>query len=157
MGLKPENQKILKLNIGDEILQLSANATIVKSSDEIITLLSLQDIRNELDEKELESWQKLIRVLTHEISNSITPINTLTTAIKHSLTKNKRIIPIDELDQETVNDTVATTQLTEERSQGLINFVGKYRSLTHLPKPDFTKIKIKQLFSYFKSCLSFCC
>ena len=76
-GFKPGQQQLMKINISGSIIQLSVKASEFKILDSWIKLVSFQDIKGELDQKELESWQKLIRVLAHEIMNSITPINTL--------------------------------------------------------------------------------
>ena len=67
----------MKTTEGNTIRQLSLQATSFESSGKILRVISIQDISNELDTKEIESWMKLIRVLTHEIMNSITPITSL--------------------------------------------------------------------------------
>ena len=69
------------------------------------TLVSLQDIRQELEEQELDSWQKLIRVLTHEIMNSVTPVSSLSAAINEMLTdENGRRRQIEKIDPEDIED-----------------------------------------------------
>lgn len=73
--LNAGEQKLISLYRNGELKQISLKATELKMLDQQLKLVSLQDIRNELDERELDSWQKLIRVLTHEIMNSISPIN----------------------------------------------------------------------------------
>ena len=60
-------------------------ATSFKTNENELVILSIQDIKNELDEKEIESWMKLIRVLMHEIMNSITPITSLSESLSQYL------------------------------------------------------------------------
>ncbi|GAJ05740.1 unnamed protein product, partial [marine sediment metagenome] len=77
-ALKPDEQKLLKISLRGQIYQLSVRASVFKIQEKTIKLVSFQDIKVQLDHTEMESWQKLIRVLTHEIMNSITPLGTLT-------------------------------------------------------------------------------
>jgi two-component system, NtrC family, nitrogen regulation sensor histidine kinase NtrY len=76
---------LLKIFIDDELLQLAVHATQFRMRGQLYTLISFQNIHNELEEKEIESWQKLIRVLTHEIMNSITPISSLAGTVRGML------------------------------------------------------------------------
>ncbi|MCK4464552.1 MAG: PAS domain-containing protein, partial [Bacteroidales bacterium] len=72
--IKPSDQKLFHLTDEKVTMQLSLKATSIKLLDKKMTLVAIQDIKNELDDNELESWIKLIRVLTHEIMNSVAPI-----------------------------------------------------------------------------------
>jgi hypothetical protein len=65
----------------EDLLQLSIYGTEFKIHNRNIMLVSIKNIQHELDDKEMESWQKLIRVLTHEIMNSITPISSLSSTV----------------------------------------------------------------------------
>jgi len=100
-----------------------------------------------LDEKEIESWQKLIRVLTHEITNSITPISSLASTVREMLLDeddgNLLLKALDGSDLEGVQGAIDTIQ---KRSQGLLNFVEIYRNLTRIPKPNFRYYKVKEIF-----------
>ncbi|RPH68382.1 ATP-binding protein, partial [bacterium] len=92
-------------------------------------MVSFQDITNELDKKELESWQKLIRVLTHEIMNSISPITSLTSVIAGYF-KNKtgeNTISPGDIDQPTISKTLSGLNTIEETGKGLLDFVNKNR------------------------------
>src|SRR5674476_240273 len=79
--IKPGQEILHKLKIDNLLQSILVKATELKFESNVIKLVSFQDITNELDKKELESWQRLIRVLTHEIMNSISPITSLTTVI----------------------------------------------------------------------------
>ncbi len=75
--LPPGQRALVKIEDARESLQLAIHATAFRLQEETYTLVSLQNIQHELDDKEAEAWQNLIRVLTHEMMNSITPIASL--------------------------------------------------------------------------------
>ncbi len=99
-----------------------------------------------MEEKEMESWQKLIRVLAHEVSNSVTPITTLGTNIRKRL---KTLIKDPESEVQipspVIEDIYRSTELIEQRGNGLINFIGQYKSFLRLPEPDIKPLTIKTL------------
>jgi signal transduction histidine kinase len=76
-NISPGDKDLIKLQQGDDLLQLSIYATGFILRQRQLILVAMQNIQNELEEKEMISWQNLIRVLTHEIMNSITPIASL--------------------------------------------------------------------------------
>jgi two-component system nitrogen regulation sensor histidine kinase NtrY len=150
--LKPGEQKLIKIRTEDELLQLAVKASIFKMEERKIKLISFQNIKNELEEKELESWQKLIRILTHEIMNSISPISSTIKTIKGFLTDSdyKKTKSVNNIKQELIDDSVKGLSIIEERSDGLVDFVEKFRSLTLLPKPAFKQFSIEELFENIK-------
>ncbi|MFC2097700.1 PAS domain-containing sensor histidine kinase [Bacteroidota bacterium] len=141
--LSPGTQKLLKIRINDEFLQLIIKSSELKLNDEILKLVSLQNVKNELEENELQSWQRLIRVLTHEIMNSITPITTLTLAIKKCLSVENEEIQ-NNVDNYLIKDAIKNTDLIEERSKGLIKFVENYRSITLINKLKTENIRLDE-------------
>jgi nitrogen fixation/metabolism regulation signal transduction histidine kinase len=147
LKLKAGDKSLIKIFTGDEIKQLSAYATEFKMRGEEFTLVAFQDIHAELEEKEIESWQKLIRVLTHEIMNSITPISSLASTVNDMLIEKddeKTVLKTLEGDDvESVEHALATIQ---NRSKGLLNFVDIYRNLTRIPKPNFRYFQIREAF-----------
>lgn len=140
-------QRLLHMTAGDKMSvklnhnQLFISATIVKMKGEAITFLSIQNIQSELEEKEMEAWQNLIRVLTHEIMNSITPISSLASTVNELLETEKEA----PYSGETFDDIKNAVKTIEKRSQGLMHFVNSYHSLTHLPKPKFKTVRVKEL------------
>ena len=148
LRMKAGSKILVKVFIDDELLQLSINATQFRMRGEEFTLISLQNIHNELEEKEIESWQKLIRVLTHEIMNSITPISSLAGTVRGMLLneENEEKVTMNELDAEDVESIQSALNTIEKRSQGLLNFVEIYRNLTRIPKPNFRYFKVRQIF-----------
>jgi len=133
---------MLKVQIGGQLQQLSVLTTTFKLQDQDYKLVSFQDIKNELEEKEVESWQKLIRVLTHEIKNSVIPISTLSDVILQMIKAGDEKPDLSKLDEESVEDLVGGLETIEARSKGLANFVKTYDQLTKLPKPEFEEVKV---------------
>jgi len=144
-GFKPGQQHLMKIKIAGSIIQLSVKASEFKILDSWIKLVSFQDIKGELDQKELESWQKLIRVLAHEIMNSITPINTLSEAMLKQNRQHKELVRQWQGGSEYFDNMTDGLQLIRERGSGLIDFVQKYRDLSRLPTPNLTEIKVSDL------------
>ncbi|OFX86034.1 MAG: hypothetical protein A2W99_16490 [Bacteroidetes bacterium GWF2_33_16] len=137
--MNPADQKVIVFKTNGKIQHLAFRLSFFKIGEKEIKVVSFQDIKNELDEKEMESWQKLIRVLTHEIINSITPVTTLTGTIKGFFKSNNNI------SENTIQQTVTGLELIEERGKALIDFVNKFRSLTKLPTPKFEEVKVAEL------------
>ena len=147
LNMKAGNKMLLKLIIDENILQLSIIATEFRMRGEEFTLISLQNIHAELEEKEIESWQKLIRVLTHEIMNSITPISSLASTIKEIIINNDDEKPkLNILDEEEIESIDIAMNTIQRRSDGLLRFVRTYRDLTRIPKPSFKHFVVKELF-----------
>jgi two-component system nitrogen regulation sensor histidine kinase NtrY len=105
----------------------------------------MQNIQHELEEKEMISWQNLIRVLTHEIMNSITPIASLASTAQGLLKDNKEC-EVPESMNEIIDDVRNAVNTIEKRSNGLLTFIENYRKLTRLSKPAFKVVQIKDLF-----------
>jgi nitrogen fixation/metabolism regulation signal transduction histidine kinase len=147
-AIKPGQEILHKIKIDNLLQSILVKATELKFESNVIKLVSFQDITNELDKKELDSWQRLIRVLTHEIMNSISPITSLTGVISGYFKKKngEAPIPFEEIDHQIVSKTLSGLNTIEETGKGLLDFVDKYRSLTSLPKPNLSKFTIDSLF-----------
>jgi nitrogen fixation/metabolism regulation signal transduction histidine kinase len=132
LGLKPRERALVRIERPDEQLQLALQASEFKLRARTFTLVSIQDIRSELEEKEVDAWQKLIRVLTHEIMNSMTPITSLAETAQGLVARGGA-----GGDEESRADVETALRTIAKRSQGLLHFVDGYRSLTRVPKPNF--------------------
>jgi len=117
----------------------------IKTLTENIKLVAVSDITNELDNREVDAWIKLARTLSHEIMNNIAPITTLSKVISGYFRKNNETINIEEVNSETIANTVKGLRVIEERGLGLVNFVENYRKFTKLPKPHFSEVNIGTL------------
>jgi two-component system, NtrC family, nitrogen regulation sensor histidine kinase NtrY len=148
--IKPSQNRLVSLQTEQGELQLSLKATIFTKGDESLTILSLNDIRNELDEKELDSWIRLIRVLMHEIMNSITPITSLSDSLTAILKKEDRILMPTEVDEKLISTVVQGLSVIKEQGKGLTSFVDSYRKLTRVPEPVKKNFRIADLLTRIK-------
>jgi nitrogen fixation/metabolism regulation signal transduction histidine kinase len=144
-SISPGDKDLVKFKQGDNLLQLSIYATGFILRQQQLNLVAMQNIQSELEEKEMISWQNLIRVLTHEIMNSITPIASLASTAT-GLLKNDKECKVPEDMNEVIIDVRHAVKTIEKRSKGLITFIDNYRKLTRIPKPDFKIVQIKDLF-----------
>ncbi len=141
--ITPGTKSTFKFSDSGEVIQLSIFSTGFRMKNQDLKLISLYNIQPELEEKEIEAWQKLIRVLTHEIMNSITPISSLAATANNILknTDTKR-----EISQDTITDINDALDTIQKRSDGLVNFVNKFRDISKIYKPNFQQVKISELF-----------
>jgi nitrogen fixation/metabolism regulation signal transduction histidine kinase len=146
-NIYPGQEILHKMKIDNLLQSILVKATELKFESNIIKLVSFQDITNELDKKELDSWQRLIRVLTHEIMNSISPITSLTSVISGYFKKKDEENPftLELIDHQIISKTLSGLNTIEETGKGLLDFVDKYRSLTSLPKPNLSKFTVDSL------------
>jgi len=150
LNLNPGENQLVKVQQEDDILQLAVNGTEIKVHNKHIILATIKNIQSVLEEQETEAWQKLIRVLTHEIMNSITPIASLSSTIDmmiKSLNEAQVEDPNATLDEETVDEIQQGLQTIHKRSTGLMHFVDTYRNLTRIPKPNFKIVAVTTLFN----------
>jgi len=147
--LKTGGRDLVRLEIGGEIIQLAVYAIELTLKGEDFKLVSIQNIQNELEEKEMEAWQNLVRVLTHEIMNSITPIQSLAATVETELDSHiSSTGQINSIPQEDIEDIHLAVQTIQKRSKGLIRFVQDFRNLTHTPKPKIKSVKVKALLNH---------
>ncbi len=140
--LQSGEQKLVNFNSKTGTVQLSLKSTLFKTAQEDFQLVAIQDIKNEMETKELESWIKLIRVLTHEIMNSVAPITSLSQTILGYYNASGENLPSEKV----IGNTVKGLEVINERSAGLISFVETYRKLTRIPPPDKKPVSLEQLF-----------
>jgi len=144
LKLKTGGRELIRLKLGDETIQLSVFAIELTLRGEELKLISMSNIQSELEEKEMEAWQNLVRVLTHEIMNSVTPISSLAGIVEEDM-KHKIQQDIREFKKEEMEDIHLSLQTISRRSEGLIRFVKEFRNLTHIPKPRLSEVAVKTL------------
>ena len=147
LNLNPGENTLVKVQDQDDILQLAIYSTEFKVKEKLIILATINNIQSVLEEQETEAWQKLIRVLTHEIMNSITPIASLSSTLDimlKSITDGGNIR--EDMDMDTVTEIQQALQTINKRSTGLLHFVNTYRNLTRIPKPNFKIFPVTDLY-----------
>lgn len=140
--LKPGEKRTVKTLVARELIILSIQSSELRFGEKTFQLISLQDIGHELEENEIDSWQKLIRVMTHEIMNSIAPITSLTHTLLHFFHQEgqpKKPLALTDAD---ISNTIEGLNIIEERGKGLIHFVDNYRRMAKVPKPTFAPLDI---------------
>ena len=159
-------RRLISINIDDMEHRLSVSATQIITADQHEVLLSLQDIQSELALAQIQAWQDLVSVLTHEIMNSITPVASLASTtvdlvedlkikvvedIQAELAKEKPSTElISELTQE-LDDVLSAVQTVARRSDGLMHFVTSYRRLTRLPVPNKKLVSVSDIFKHVQT------
>jgi len=143
-SLRTGGSELIKIAHPDGIMQLSVYVIELVLRDVKFKLVSLQNIQSELEEKEMEAWQNLVKVLTHEIMNSIAPISSLAATMREDI--QSHVDKRSDIPAEDMEDYLMGINTIEKRSEGLITFVSDFRSLAHIPIPKFTAIRIRELF-----------
>lgn len=145
---EPSKPTDLKINIENEILHLLFKASIIKIDGKMLKLISFENIKDELERNELSSWQKLIKIFTHEVMNAITPIVSLSASLqkqlKNEISEHKMS---EKMHKNTAEKTLGVLKTVEDTSKGLLNFVGKYRDLTTLPQAQIENVRILTFFN----------
>ncbi len=141
-SIEPGGSELIKITVGGDLLQIFVYATELRLRRTILKLVSFQNISPELEAKEMEAWQNLIRVLTHEIKNSLTPIASLTSSMEDMLAARERAEGIDD---ETLQDIHEALRTIKKRSEGLLRFTDAYRSLTKIKEPELQSFPVAEL------------
>jgi two-component system nitrogen regulation sensor histidine kinase NtrY len=157
--IKTGQNCLVKIPAEREDMNLAILAREFKLGNDLMTLVSIQNIQHELEEQEMDSWQKLIRVLTHEIMNSMTPIVSLTSSSAELISDIRQESGnCSEIMSEILDDLDTSIRVINRRSTGLMHFVELYRNLTRIPRPNFKIFYvsdfIENIFKLFENQLS---
>jgi len=177
--IKAGDKVLIKITTDNELSQLSIYATEFKLKETHYTLVSLTNIQSELEEREMEAWQNLIRVLTHEIMDSVTPLVSLSSTASslldattgehgdNDITPDTETVdneshskqpvtnlPSVKINKESLQDIKDALDTISKRSEGLLHFVDNYRNLTRIPVPNFQIVKIAELFGRIEKLFS---
>ncbi|GHT11577.1 sensor histidine kinase [Bacteroidia bacterium] len=129
--LLPKETKIIRLEQEKTVHQLAVTAIYLISEGRELKLISLKNIQSVLEESESDAWKKLIRVLTHEIMNSLTPIISLSETFSEPNDENRKWLN-------------RAMQTIHRRSKGLVDFVNNYKKLTHIPQPVMSRFPARE-------------
>lgn len=137
-------KRFLELKIQDKLIQLSTEVIPLNLYGNNYTIISFQNIKDEIEQKETEAWNRLIGVISHEILNSITPISSLSDTI-NKMVSDKKMLTEDEMD-----DLKTALQTIQRRSSGLLDFVKDYRLIAELPTPNLESHTIGEILKHIK-------
>ena len=142
----PGHRELVTFNVEGIEYHLTLATTEVIVAGESERLISLQDIQSELDATQYQAWEELVRVLTHEIMNSITPVTSLaktaSDVVDDAIAKKQRGEEFDE-ELEDLRDAVHTVA---RRSDSLTQFVDSYRQISRLAPPEKKRLRIADVF-----------
>lgn len=148
--LKPFENKIYQLGNERGKRDLSIKCTPLTIEEQELLLVVVHDIHRELDEKETDSWVKLIRVLTHEIMNTITPITSISESILKYFKKGGSLTAPNEFSREQVKNTAKGLEVIKDQGTDLMSFVQSYRTFLSVPEPDKELISANKLMERVK-------
>lgn len=144
LSLQPGEIKTVRIYKGDNIQELAVTVTEYSTRQGAeLRLVNLKNIHAVLEENEMEAWQKLIRVLTHEIMNSIAPIISLSETLSERAVQNG-------MNEKDYSIMLQGMQTIHRRSKGLLGFVENYRKLSRLSAPVLAPVNIDELLSDMK-------
>jgi two-component system nitrogen regulation sensor histidine kinase NtrY len=146
-NIKPSERKLVSFHVDRDEIQLSLKATSFRLKDKDMVILSVQDIKSELDEKELESWMKLIRVLMHEIMNSIAPITSLSESLSRIYSADGKPLLPEQVTSRIISTTLQGLNVIKDQGRGLMSFVESFRKLTRVPEPVKNNFRVADLVS----------
>lgn len=146
--LGDNGRKLIEIKSNQETRMVAVDVKTLQILEKSIRLITLQDINSEIEQKEIEAWHKLIRILTHEIMNSVTPITSLTETMQSMLEdKSGKQKELHDLKEETISDIRFSLKTIQKRSEGILNFVDSYRKFTRVPKPVPERVNLSDLFA----------
>lgn len=149
IDLKTGGRDLIKITKNDDEVQLAVYAIELSLREKPFKLISIQNIQSELEEKEMEAWQNLIRVLTHEIMNSVTPISSLAAMMETDLSEFvERGSEIEKIKSDTIEDFYLSVKTIHNRSESLIKFVSDFRNMTRIKLPSLENHQVQELISH---------
>jgi two-component system, NtrC family, nitrogen regulation sensor histidine kinase NtrY len=134
LQLAPGQRRVLRLDNGQRVL---ASAARFSAAGQQLRVFSLQNIESELDAVELQAWQDLLRVLAHEMMNSLTPISPLAESVRPLLRAAILAEPNGGL-----RDVADAVDVIARRSSGLMSFVERYRKMAEQPPPSLEPLSV---------------
>jgi nitrogen fixation/metabolism regulation signal transduction histidine kinase len=133
-AIEPGQQQMLQTRIREVPVELRISAAEIRLASGLERLYSIENLSGELTARESAAWRNLIRVMTHEIMNTLTPVSSLAQTTSSLLD--------DPRATEDVRDAVETIA---RRSEGLMDFVSRYRELLNVPQPDCVILKVEHV------------
>jgi len=138
--LTSTNETVIELNVGESQARWLLRRSSFRQDGVPHTLIVLSDVSRALREEERKAWQRLIRVLGHELSNSLAPIKSIAGSL------NSRVQMTD-IDPEVRSDLQRGLEIIETRSASLQRFLEAYRKLAQMPQPHLKDVPLAPLVS----------
>ncbi|GAA3555437.1 sensor histidine kinase [Snuella lapsa] len=149
-NLKPFESKLFQFTNEREVIKLSVKATSLVLNQKELLLVIIQNINSEIEQNEIDSWNKLFSVLTHEIMNTIAPITSLSETLVEQIKKHSNSDEDQLKDARTMKNISKGLDVIKQNSHNLVDFVNSYRTLTKIPSPDKHILSVATLFDKIK-------
>ena len=137
----PGQPVVVKLTVGGQAVQLLLSTTQFKLRGEAFTLLAFKNVSQALADTETAAWQQLLRVMTHEIMNSVAPIASLADSLGRHVQHARQQENLTEL----LDDVETGIRIIQQRSEGLLRFTQVYRDFSTLAVPQRTTLYVREL------------
>ncbi len=144
LTLKPGESRVAAAHLERETFKVLLSVTAFQTDGRKYRLIAFQNVHEALDETESKAWQKLLRVMTHEIMNSVAPISSLAATMKNRLQAAAGGTP----DSTTLEDLDLGIETIKRRSDGLLQFAETYRSLNQINTLHLQRVKVSELLAY---------
>jgi signal transduction histidine kinase len=143
-SLRPGQTVIYRHLVSNDLQILAFRAARITRNEQDLKLVSVQDIRSELENRELESYRKLMSVMTHEIMNLLSPITSVSKELYSKLTLNPDNTMTGANWESDKLNALTGLQMINEQSNSLINFVNNYRKISRIPQPEFASFDAEE-------------
>jgi two-component system nitrogen regulation sensor histidine kinase NtrY len=153
-SLKPGDAMIVRMERGGGALQLKAAATGLVLGGVRQRLISLQNIETELTAQELAAWQTVIRVMAHEVMNSLTPISSLAGTAGEIVTDAISQLPQENPERAKLLDAEEALETIARRSEGLLHFVQNHRRITKRMVAQLDVVPVRRVFARLQRLLA---
>ncbi len=138
-------REMIRLSHSPSVKQMLLILNTVKIGDAPVKILTFQDIEPEIEQKEMESWQTISRIMAHEIMNSLTPLSSLTETGIMLIGHKGKAREVGELSQKTIDNLYTALRTISDRNRALTEFIGSYRQLSRLPQPEKEELSVADL------------
>jgi len=137
---------LLDLKNGDTVIQVSVKTSLLNVLGKQQKLISIHNISGDIIKTETEAWNRLLKILNHEIFNSVTPLSSLSSTMSMIIRNDKGELKTSkELSNEEITDIAESIDIIHQRSNNLMNFINGFKKLAKVPPPKINKIKVSHL------------
>lgn len=143
IDMKTSKSDVISISANETPTKFLVNSVTFFTEEKESKLVSIQNLKEVLDITESEAWEKLLRVLTHEIMNSVAPISSLADTIEQKITTEQNIANLSDTD---ITDLQTGISTIKKRSDNLLYFAESYRSLNKISSLTLSPVYVRDIF-----------
>jgi nitrogen fixation/metabolism regulation signal transduction histidine kinase len=151
ISMKHGNTETVSIFHNKEVRQFLVKMTSFELKGSKVQLCSFDDVTNEMIKAEDRNWQKLLRILRHEIMNSVSPITSLASNLIDTYEEHDFSDKAQKTSPQVMNTFYQGLKAIDKRSKGLLTFVKSYKSLIEIPEPSFGTIRLKSVLNHLST------